>query len=196
MKKLFIAIIVIAVVVLGLFSWGKGVYNGFVQQQESVEAAWSQVENDYQRRADLVPNLVATVKGYAEHERETLEAVLAARASATQIKVDADDLTPEKLQQFQQVQGELGAALGRLIAVQENYPDLKANQNFLQLQEQLESTENRITVSRRDFNAAAQTYNTAIRTFPQNIFAGLFGFERKPYIEAFAGAQTAPKVEF
>ncbi|MBQ9465744.1 MAG: LemA family protein [Muribaculaceae bacterium] len=196
MKKLFIAIIVIAVVVLGLFSWGKGVYNGFVQQQESVEAAWSQVENDYQRRADLVPNLVATVKGYAEHERETLEAVLAARASATQIKVDADDLTPEKLQQFQQVQGELGAALGRLIAVQENYPDLKANQNFLQLQEQLESTENRITVSRRDFNAAAQTYNTAIRTFPQNIFAGLFGFERKPYFEAAAGAQTAPKVEF
>lgn len=196
MKKFFIAIIVIAVVVLGLFSWGKGVYNGFVQQQESVEAAWSQVENDYQRRADLVPNLVATVKGYAEHERETLEAVLAARASATQIKVDADDLTPEKLQQFQQVQGELGAALGRLIAVQENYPDLKANQNFLQLQEQLESTENRITVSRRDFNAAAQTYNTAIRTFPQNIFAGLFGFERKPYFEAAAGAQTAPKVEF
>ncbi len=196
MKKLFIAIIVIAVVVLGLFSWGKGVYNGFVQQQESVEAAWSQVENDYQRRADLVPNLVATVKGYAEHERETLEAVLAARASATQIKVDADDLTPEKLQQFQQVQGELGAALGRLIAVQENYPDLKANQNFLQLQEQLEGTENRITVSRRDFNAAAQTYNTAIRTFPQNIFAGLFGFERKPYFEAAAGAQTAPKVEF
>lgn len=196
MKELFIAIIVIAVVVLGLFSWGKGVYNGFVQQQESVEAAWSQVENDYQRRADLVPNLVATVKGYAEHERETLEAVLAARASATQIKVDADDLTPEKLQQFQQVQGELGAALGRLIAVQENYPDLKANQNFLQLQEQLESTENRITVSRRDFNAAAQTYNTAIRTFPQNIFAGLFGFERKPYFEAAAGAQTAPKVEF
>ena len=196
MKKSIIAIIVIAVIVLGLYAWGKGVYNGFVQQQEQVEAAWSQVENDYQRRADLVPNLVATVKGYAEHERETLEAVLAARASATQIKVDADDLTPEKLQQFQQAQGELGAALGRLIAVQENYPDLKANQNFLQLQEQLESTENRITVSRRDFNAAAQAYNTAIRTFPQNLFAGMFGFERKPYFEAAAGAQTAPKVEF
>ncbi len=196
MKKSIIAIFVIVVIVLGLCAWGKGVYNGFVQHQEQVEAAWSQVENDYQRRADLVPNLVATVKGYAEHERETLEAVLAARASATQIKVDADDLTPEKLQQFQQAQGELGAALGRLIAVQENYPDLKANQNFLQLQEQLESTENRITVSRRDFNAAAQAYNTAIRTFPQNLFAGMFGFERKPYFEAAPGAQTAPKVEF
>lgn len=196
MKKSIIAIIAIAAVALILFVWCKGVYNGFVQQQEQVSAAWSQVENDYQRRADLVPNLVATVKGYASHERETLEAVIAARASATQIKLDAENLDPAKLQQYQQAQGELGAALGRLIAVQENYPDLKANENFLQLQQQLESTENRITVSRRDFNAAAQSYNTAIRTFPANLLAGMMGFERKPYFEAAAGAQEAPKVEF
>ncbi|MBP8945441.1 MAG: LemA family protein, partial [Paludibacteraceae bacterium] len=145
---------------------------------------------------DLIPNLVATVKGYAAHERGTLEEVVQARAKATQITVDANSLTPEKLQQFQQAQGELSAALGRLLMIAENYPDLKANQNFIELQAQLEGTENRIAVERNRFNEMARNYNASIRRFPKSIIAALFGFEKKPYFEAEAGTEKAPKVEF
>lgn len=195
-KGLLVVIVVIVVIVMALFVWVKGTYNGFVTQQESVESAWSQVENVYQRRADLIPNLVATVKGYAEHEKETLDAVVSARAKATQITVDPTNLTEESIKQYQEAQGELGSALGKLLAITENYPDLKANENFLQLQAQLEGTENRITVERRTFNDTAKEYNTAIRKFPANIIAGMFGFERKPYFEAQAGAEKAPEVKF
>ena len=196
MKKGLIAILVIGAVVLGLFFWFQGTYNGMVKMDEGVQAAWSQVENVYQRRADLIPNLVSTVKGYAAHEQETLEGVISARSKATQLTVDAENLTPDKLAQYNKVQGELGAALGKLLAITENYPDLKAHQNFLQLQSQLEGTENRIAVERQKFNEAARKYNTAIRQFPKNIVAGMFGFEKKPYFEAQEGAQQAPKVEF
>ena len=196
MKKNVIVLIVVAVVVIALFAWVKGVYNGMVSGDEKVEAAWSQVENVYQRRADLIPNLVSTVKGYAAHESETLENVVAARSKATQMTLSAGDITEESLAQYQKAQGELGAALGRLLMIQENYPDLKANQNFLDLQSQLEGTENRITVERQKFNEAARAYNTLIRKFPNNIFAGMFGFEKKPYFAADESAKTAPKVEF
>ena len=195
MKKFFpwIAVLcVLAVVVL----WGAGVYNSFVTAQEDVEAAWAQVENQYQRRADLVPNLVATVKGYAKHEQETLENVVAARAKATQITLDASTATQEQLSAYQAAQGELSQALGRLLAVAENYPDLKANENFRDLQSQLEGTENRITIARQMFNDRARAYNTQIRRFPRNIMAAMFGFEKKPYFEAEEGAHKAPKVEF
>lgn len=183
---------VLAVVVL----WGVGVYNDLVSGQEDVEAAWAQVENQYQRRADLVPNLVATVKGYAKHEQETLNQVVEARAKATSITVDPTNATPEQLAAFQSAQGELTQALGRLLAVAENYPDLKANQNFLDLQQQLEGTENRITVARQLFNDSARAYNKQIRQFPSSIIARLFGFEKKAYFEAEPGANKAPKVEF
>ena len=196
MKKSTIILIVVAVIVVGLFLWVKGAYNGMVKADEKVQAAWSQVENVYQRRADLIPNLVATVKGYASHESETLEGVVAARAKATQMTIDSENLTPEALAKYQKAQGELGSALGKLLMIQENYPDLKANQNFLDLQSQLEGTENRITVERQKFNESARTYNTMIRQFPKNIFAGMFGFEKKPYFEADEAAKTAPKVEF
>lgn len=196
MKKSTIILIVVAVIVVGLFLWVKGAYNGMVKADEKVQAAWSQVENVYQRRADLIPNLVATVKGYAAHESETLEGVVAARAKATQMTIDSENLTPEALAKYQKAQGELGSALGKLLMIQENYPDLKANQNFLDLQSQLEGTENRITVERQKFNESARTYNTMIRQFPKNIFAGMFGFEKKPYFEADEAAKTAPKVEF
>lgn len=196
MKKGVIVLIVIAVVVLGLFMWVKNSYNALVKMDEGVSGAWSQVENVYQRRADLIPNLVATVKGYASHEQETLEGVINARSKATQLTVNADDLTPEALEKYQKAQGELGSALGKLLAITENYPDLKANQNFLELQSQLEGTENRIAVERQKFNTAAQAYNTSIRQFPRNILAGMFGFDKKPYFEADEGAKTAPKVEF
>ena len=195
-KGCLIAIIAAVAIVLACFGWVKSTYNGFVQQQEGVEAAWAQVENVYQRRADLIPNLVATVKGYAKHEQETLDKVVSARAKATQITVDPTNLTAESLKKYQEAQGELGGALGKLLAITENYPDLKANENFLQLQAQLEGTENRITVERKNFNEVAQTYNSAIRQFPGNILAGMFGFERKPYFEAESGAEKAPKVEF
>ncbi|MGM9822824.1 MAG: LemA family protein [Muribaculaceae bacterium] len=195
-KGCLIAIVAAVAIVLACFGWVKSTYNGFVQQQEGVEAAWAQVENVYQRRADLIPNLVATVKGYAKHEQETLDKVVSARAKATQITVDPTDLTAESLKKYQEAQGELGSALGKLLAITENYPDLKANENFLQLQAQLEGTENRITVERKTFNEVAQTYNSAIRQFPGNILAGMFGFERKPYFEAESGAEKAPKVEF
>lgn len=196
MKKGLVVLLVVAAVVLGLYSWFKGNYNNMVKMDEGVQAAWSQVENVYQRRADLIPNLVATVKGYASHEQETLEGVISARSKATRITVDPENLTPEELARFQKAQGELGSALGRLLAVTENYPDLKANTNFLELQSQLEGTENRITVERQKFNEAARVYNTTIRQFPKNIVAGMFGFEKKPYFEAQEGAQQAPKVEF
>lgn len=196
MKKGVIVLIVIAVVVVGLFVWVKNSYNALVKMDEGVSGAWSQVENVYQRRADLIPNLVATVKGYASHEQETLEGVINARSKATQLTVNADDLTPEALEKYQKAQGELGSALGKLLAITENYPDLKANQNFLELQSQLEGTENRIAVERQKFNTAAQAYNTSIRQFPRNILAGMFGFDKKPYFEADEGAKTAPKVEF
>ena len=171
-------------------------YNGLVKADEAVSTAWSNVENQYQRRADLIPNLVNTVKGYAAHEKETLDAVVAARARATQVAVNAENLTPEMLQEYQKSQGEVGAALGRLLAVAEAYPDLKANKNFLELQAQLEGTENRISVERRNFNEAAKKYNTSIRTFPRNILAGMFGFEKRPYFEAQAGVENVPVVQF
>ncbi len=187
-----IVLIVLAVIVV----WGISAYNGLVKSEEGVKTAWSQVENVYQRRADLIPNLVATVKGYAAHESETLEGVVAARAKATQMTVNADNLTEEQIAEFQKAQGELGSALGRLMAISEAYPDLKANQNFRDLQAQLEGTENRIAVERKAYNQAARDYNTSIRVFPKNIIASVFGFKSKGYFEAQEGAQTAPKVEF
>ena len=195
MKKNFALIAVIAVVVL-LGLWAVSGYNGLVTAEEKVSAQWANVESQYQRRADLIPNLVSTVKGYAEHEQETLEGVVSARARATQTTVNADQLTPEALQQYQAAQGELTQALGRLLVTVEKYPDLKANQNFLELQAQLEGTENRITVARQRFNEEAKAYNTAIRRFPRNVLASMFGFEAKPYFEAQAEAAQAPKVEF
>ena len=173
-----------------------GAYNSLVKNEEGVKSAWSQVENVYQRRADLIPNLVATVKGYATHESATLEGVVEARAKATQMTVNVDDLSEEKIAEFQKAQGELGSALGRLMAITEAYPDLKANENFRDLQAQLEGTENRIAVERKAYNQVAQEYNTSIRVFPRNIIASVFGFKVKGYFEAEEGAQTAPKVEF
>lgn len=183
---------ILVVVVL----WAIGGYNGMVKMDEQVQNSWANVETQYQRRADLIPNLVSTVKGYAKHEQQTLEDVVKARSEATQVKVDAENLTPEKLAAFQKAQSGVSSALGRLLAVAENYPDLKANQNFLELQSQLEGTENRITVARKDFNDTAKSYNQAIRQFPKNILAGMFGFEKKSYFEAEAGSEKAPKVEF
>ena len=182
----------VAVVVV----WGVSKYNGLVVSGEKVESAWSQVENQYQRRSDLIPNLVNTVKGYAAHEQSTLEEVVAARAKATQVSVDAQSLTPEKLAEYQKAQGEVGSALGRLMAISEAYPDLKANQNFMELQAQLEGTENRIAVARRDFNEAVKAYNLRTKRFPSNIIAGMFGFESKAYFEAVSGAEKAPVVSF
>ena len=196
MKKGLIVLVVVAAVLLGIFFWFQGNYNNMVKMDEGVQAAWSQVENVYQRRADLIPNLVATVKGYAEHEQQTLEGVVSARSKATQITVDPENLTSEQLAKYQAAQGELGAALGKLLAITENYPDLKANDNFLSLQSQLEGTENRIAVERNKYNEAARNYNTVIRQFPKNIVAGMFGFEKKPYFETSEGAKEAPKVEF
>ncbi len=194
MKKSVVFILIAIVVILVI--WGVSAYNSMVGRQENVNTAWSQVENQYQRRADLIPNLVNTVRGYAAHEQSTLEAVVQARSQATQITIDPQNLTPEALQQYQQVQGNLSSALGRLLAVAESYPDLKANQNFLELQAQLEGTENRIAVERRRFNEAAQDYNSYIRRFPRNLFAGMFGFDRRPYFEAVPGAEQAPVVNF
>lgn len=196
MKKGKLLWIVAIVVALGLFGWCKNTYNGMVSADEGVQSAWSQVENVYQRRADLIPNLVATVKGYAEHESGTLEAVVAARAKATQTTVDPGQLTAENIAKFQAAQGELGSALGRLLVTVERYPDLKANQNFLELQAQLEGTENRISTERMKFNETAKSYNTLIRSFPQNIMASIFSFTPKGYFKAAEGSENAPKVEF
>jgi hypothetical protein len=191
MKK-WIWIGVVAVVAIFFYA----TYNGFVNREEGLKSAWSNVETQYQRRADLILNLVNTVKGYAAHETQTLNEVTEARARATSINLSADDLTPERLAQFQRAQAEVRSALGRLIAVSESYPDLKANQNFLELQAQLEGTENRIAVARKDFNAAAQQYNVSVRRFPANLVARMFGFGQKPYFESAEGAAAAPQVTF
>lgn len=193
MKKSTIILIVIAVVAV---IWGVSAYNGLVTMDENVNTEWANVETQYQRRADLIPNLVNTVKGYAAHESETLESVIAARSKATQITVDPSNLTPEKLAEYQEAQGAVTSALGKLLAISENYPDLKANQNFLELQAQLEGTENRINEARRKFNNVAKEYNTAIRRFPKSILAGMFGFDKRAYFEAAEGAQNAPVVAF
>jgi len=187
--------IIIAVVAI-LAIWGISSYNGLVTMEEDVNGQWSNVETQYQRRADLIPNLVSTVKGYASHEKETLEGVIQARSAATQIKVDVNDLTEEKLAEFQKAQGAVTSALGKLLAITENYPDLKANQNFLELQAQLEGTENRINVARTNFNNTAKEFNTAIRRLPKSILAGLFGFKKRAYFEAAEGAEQAPTVAF
>lgn len=193
MKK---SIIIIIAVVAVLVIWAITARNGLVTMDENVSNKWANVETQYQRRSDLIPNLVNTVKGYATHEQSTLEGVVAARSQATQVKVDPENLTPEAIARYQKAQGEVGSALGRLLAITENYPDLKANQNFLELQAQLEGTENRINVARKDFNDTAKEYNTAIRRFPNSLLAGIFGFDRRPYFEAQEGAETAPRVEF
>lgn len=191
MKKTALVIVVIAIlaVIFGI----KG-YNGLVEKDENVKTAWGQVENVYQRRADLIPNLVATVKGYAEHESETLQGVVEARAKATQLSIN--DFSEESLKAYQEAQGGVTSALGRLMAIVENYPDLKANQNFLDLQAQLEGTENRIAEARRNFNEVANTYNKAVRRFPENIIASIFDFDQKGYFTADEEAQKAPQVQF
>ena len=191
-----IVLIVIGALLLILGFSGCNGYNGLVQQDEAVANAWNKVQSDYQRRSDLIPNLVNTVKGEANFEQTTLQNVIAARASATQMKVDAKDLTPEKLQQFQDSQGQLSQALGRLLVVSENYPNLRANDAFRGLQAQLEGTENRIKVARNDFNDAVQTYNVKVRSFPMNLFAGMFGFKSKEGFKAEAGSEKAPEVKF
>lgn len=196
MSKGTISLIVIGVVVLLLVGGALTSYNGLVQKDEAAATAWSNVQSQYQRRADLIPNLVSTVKGYAKHESGTLESVVAARAKATQLTVNADELTPEKMKQLQAAQGELSQALGRLLMITENYPELKANENFRDLQAQLEGTENRINESRRQYNEVVKNYNVGIRSFPANIVAGIFGFEKRTPFEAEAGAEKAPSVEF
>ena len=191
-----LVLIGIAAVVLLLAGCGWSGYNGLVQQDETVSLAWNNVQSDYQRRADLIPNLVNTVKGEANFEQTTLTNVIQARASATQIKLEAKDLTPEKIQQFQAAQGQLSQALGKLLMVTENYPNLKANEAFRGLQAQLEGTENRIKVSRNDFNAAVAAYNIKARSFPINILAGITGFKVKEGFKAEAGSEKAPEVKF
>lgn len=197
MKKGWIILIVVLVVLLMIYSFFKNSYNALVTLEENVNQAWAQVSNQYQRRADLIPNLVETVKGYAAHEKETFTAVTEARAKVGQMSVSPEVLNnPAAFQQFQQAQGALSSALSRLMVVVEKYPELKANENFLALQSQLEGTENRISVERKRFNQAVQHYNTTIRRFPTNMLAGMFGFEKKLYFEAQPGAETAPAVEF
>lgn len=195
-KGSLIAIVILILLVLWAVVASISFNNKAVQQEEGVRQAWSQVENQYQRRADLIPNLVNTVKGYATHERETLEGVVEARAKATQMTVDPTKMTPEDLAAYQQAQGELSQALGRLLAVSERYPDLKANENFKALQVQLEGTENRISTERKRFNEVTQEYNTFVRKFPNNIFGSILGFKAKPYFESVAGADRAPEVKF
>ena len=192
MKKSYIVIGVIIVIVIGIFMWFKGSYNQMVTRSENVSSQWSNVENQYQRRLDLIPNLVNTVKGYAEHEQNTLTQVVEARAKATQMQVNFDQLDEQTIRKFNNMQGELSSALSRLLAISEQYPDLK----FRDLQAQLEGTENRIAVERRKFNEEVKDYNAYIRSFPKNIIAGMFGFTPKPYFEATAGAEKAPEVKF
>jgi LemA protein len=196
MKKSTIILLVVALLVLLMFGSVRKSYNNMVAMEEGVSAQWSQVENVYQRRADLIPNLVNTVKGYAAHERETLEGVINARAKATQMTIDPTNLDAAALQNFQETQSGLSSALGRLMVVIERYPDLKANENFRDLQAQLEGTENRISVERRNFNESSRAYNTYIRRFPQTFYANMFGFEKKAYFEADSGAERAPEVQF
>ena len=196
MKKGCIGLIVLGVIALALFGWVKNGYNELVKQQEGVETAWANVESQYQRRADLIPNLVETVKGYAKHESETFENVINARANATKVTIDPTNMTPEDLKKYQEAQGEVTSALSRLIAVSEAYPELKANERFGELQQQLESTENRINKARDNFNDEARKYNTYRRSFPTNILASIFNFGDKPYFQAQEGADKAPKVDF
>ena len=186
--------IIAAIVIIG--GWAASAYNSMVGEQEKATTALANVQSAYQRRADLIPNLVEVVKGYASHEKETFESVVAARSKATSITLDPSNITPEKLKEFQQAQGELGSALGKLIAIQENYPELKANENFRDLQVQLEGTENRINEARNTFNKVVQQYNIVIRKFPKNILAGIFGFNTMDKFEAEAGAEKAPQVKF
>lgn len=194
-KKTITWIVVLGVLAIAVV-WGINRYNAIISAEEGVNTAWSQVENQYQRRADLIPNLVETVKGYAAHESETLEGVVAARTKATQVTIDPTNATPEQLAAYQNAQGELSQALGRLLAISENYPDLKANENFKALQSQLEGTENRITVARNNFNETARTFNTIIRRFPTNIIANMMDAEKRPYFEANEGAEQVPQVQF
>ena len=196
MNKKLIIVGVIALFVIIIYSWAKGTYNGLVTNEETTKQAWAQVENVYQRRSDLIPNLVETVKGYANFEKSTLTDVINARAKATQVTVDPTNLSPDQIQKFQGAQAGLSSSLGRLMVVIERYPDLKANQNFLDLQAQLEGTENRIAVERKNFNEVVQSYNISVRSFPRNIFANMFGFQQKGYFQADAGANKAVKVKF
>ena len=193
MKKSTIIIIVVAVLAV---VWGITGYNGLVSMDEGVQTKWADVETQYQRRADLIPNLVNTVKGYAAHESETLQAVVEARAKATSMNIDPTNMSAEQIANFQKAQDGVSSALGRLLVTVEKYPDLKANENFRELQAQLEGTENRISVARRDYNEAARKYNTTLRSFPKNILAGMFGFEKKSYFEAQEGSEQAPTVQF
>jgi len=196
MKKSWIILGVVGLLIVWLISSSVGSYNGMVTRDEGVTGQWSQVENVYQRRADLIPNLVNTVKGYASHEKETLEGVVEARAKATQTTIDPSKLNAESIKQFAAAQDGLSSALSKLMVVVERYPDLKANQNFLELQAQLEGTENRIAVERKKFNDTAKDYNTFIRKFPKNLFAGMFGFEKRDYFEAQDGSEKVPEVKF
>jgi LemA protein len=187
---------IVILFVISMFGYSCNSYNGMVNRQEDVSKQWAQVQNVYQRRADLIPNLVNVVKGYAAHEKTTLTDVVNARAKATSVNIDASKLNESNLKQFQQAQDQFSSAISRLMVVVEKYPDLKANQNFLELQSQLEGTENRITVERQKFNESAKSYNVFIRIFPKNIFAGMFGFDKKAYFESMAGADKAPTVQF
>jgi len=196
MKKSWIIIAVLVIFAIIIYGWFKTTYNTMVAMDEGVKSQWAQVENVYQRRADLIPNLVNTVKGYATHEKETLEGVIEARSKATSVNIDANNLTPQSFAAFQQAQQGLTQALSKLMVVVERYPDLKANQNFLELQAQLEGTENRIAIERKKFNEVTQAYNTYIKLFPKNLLAGMFGFHQKPYFKATEGAEKAPEVQF
>lgn len=195
-KKSWIIIGVIALIAITIYSNVKGTYNTIVTYEENISGKWAQVTTDYQRRVDLIPNLVSTVKGYADFEKETLTAVIEARAKATSVNISADNLNPAMFQKFQQAQQGLSSSLSKLLVTVERYPELKANQNFLELQAQLEGTENRIANSRRKFNQSTQLYNTFIKTFPRNIYANIFGFDKKIYFEAEAGAEKVPEVKF
>lgn len=195
-KGLLITLGVILLIVVYSGCQIKNVQNNLVTLDEDVKAKWGQVENQYQRRSDLIPNLVATVKGAADFEKTTLTQVIEARAKATSMKIDPSNLTPEKIQQFQAAQGQLSQALGRLMVVSERYPELRATENFRDLQVALEGTENRITKARKDFNESVQTYNTSVRKFPASMIAGMLDFQKKGMFEAEAGAEKAPKVEF
>lgn len=188
-------IVIIAVLAI-IAMWGISAYNGLVSMDEGVQTKWADVETQYQRRADLIPNLVNTVKGYAAHESETLQAVVEARAKATSVNIDPTNMSAEQIANFQKAQDGVTSALGRLLVTVEKYPELKASENFSELQTQLEGTENRISVARRDFNEAARKYNTTLRSFPKNILANMFGFEKKAYFEAQEGSEQAPTVQF
>ena len=193
-KKNLGLVITIGIIAIAVM-WCISGYNGLVSMDEGVQNKWADVETQYQRRADLIPNLVNTVKGYAAHEKETLESVVKARSEATSVKIDPSNMTAEQMAQYQNAQNGVTSALSKLLLVVEKYPDLKANQNFQELQSQLEGTENRIAVARRDYNAVAKEYNTAVRKFPKNILAGMFGFEKKEYFEAQEGSEAAPEVK-